>query len=113
MKNNSIKILKETLAAYCDCNRAGSMDGRNLNFRASGSVSKEVAMTIMQSALALYGSYNEFTPEKLDLLPDDCQITLAREYSVCVYVKPALKTIPSMGQDETGNKNGETRIWWD
>lgn len=67
----------------------------------------------MRKALSLYKNYNHFTPELLGVLPKDSMITLAREGSVCVYVTPPLKTIPDLLQDTTGNKNGQTRIWWD
>ena len=110
-------ILKETKAAYSDCNKLDGKVTRNLNFRASEPVSVADAVKVMSSAID--GGYNEFEPRLLKRLPKDSQVTLAREGSVCVYVRTAEKLnvedeADLLKADEVVlRSNGEYRMWWD
>jgi hypothetical protein len=129
-------IYKEVAEAYYDCWNTESPweeceKHRNLDFRASKAVDRDTAIAILEKVVS---SYNDFTPDLLKCLPEDCQITIAREGSVCIYVT-------GLGEDEVANrwaipglecdewhyhpedyksqitnayaKAGETRIWWD
>ncbi len=115
-----------------------AMEVRNLGFRASESVTPEIARAIMDKVCP---GYNEFESSLLSLLPDDCGVVLAREGSVCIYVQKGKKPIPSRTKlkaneynvlEETaynvreyckgghpdrptpcGGFKGELRIWWD
>jgi hypothetical protein len=70
-------------------------------------------------------SYNAFTPDLLDHLPEDSMVRIAREGSVCLYVRSnelnsfsedELESLVfrDMGADECQyNNKGEYRIWWD
>ena len=102
----SIKQIKDELKkAYSD---------GNLHFRASSSVTPKDAYEIMKKCCP--DGYNEFQAELLLLFPDDCMVTLAREYSVCIYVSPGSKRLPnrkSLNADEIDKIDGEVRIWWD
>ena len=75
--------------------------------------SKKEAMDIMKKALG--GGYNEFRPELIDKLPADAKIQIAREGSVCLYVKTTGKlSKASLKADELDNiGNGVYRVWWD
>jgi hypothetical protein len=114
------KVCKEVLQAYYDCwsDEPWSLreSKRNLEFRASESVDRNSAKEILH--LALGGGYNDFTPDLLDYLPEDCEITIAREGSVCLYVKnlpPDAKPHKKLLCNEWNyiQHTGETRIWWD
>ena len=115
-----------------------TMEIRNLGFRASQAVDPATAQAIMEKIVP---SYNEFKPNLLGLLPDDCKVVIAREGSVCIYVQRGDKKIPSRSKlkaseydllNETvyntrehykggtrhrptpyGGFQGELRIWWD
>ena len=117
-------VLKQTCQAYCDSSektqkKSGRFEKRNLNFRASDSVSIDEAIKILSVALdcpSTECSYNNFKASLLRHLPSDSQITLAREGSVCIYVKTKeniedLQTV--LDADELHSQNGEYRIWWD
>jgi len=110
----SQKVEREAIEAYCDCNSnlpwEETAKRRNLNFKASESVSVLEAVKIMKKAVE---SYNKFEPDLLTYLPKGSQVTIAREASVCIYVTPALKEIKAMGADEWNTDGNETRIWWD
>jgi len=111
-------ILAETKRAYCE-------ETRNLNFRASKSVPVLDAVTIMCAALGCKDNesgYNNFKPGFLLALPQDANVTLAREGSVCVYVKLPkghtlkldARTQRAMMIDEYHpQKDGSVRLWWD
>jgi hypothetical protein len=76
-------------------------------------LSKKDAMNIMKQALP--NGYNEFKAELIDKLPADSKIQIAREYSVCLYVKTNTKlSKASLKADELDNiGNGVYRVWWD
>jgi hypothetical protein len=83
-------IFNEVAEAYCDCwdNTQSfweKIGRRNLGFRASQAVSPKIAAAIMEVCCK---QYNRFAYDLLKLLPDDCEVTLAREGSVCIYVMP-------------------------
>ena len=87
--------------------------GQNFNWRDSTFMGKKDAIHIMKQALP--GGYNEFKAELIDKLPSDAKIQIAREYSVCLYVKTSTKP------DKRSLKAAELdmvekniyRIWWD
>lgn len=106
-------VEKEVKAAYTDC----WMDGdeayklRNLHFRASSPVSRDEAREIMQKYVP---GYNAFEPELIKKFPKDSQIVIAREGSVCLYVKaskyPSVKAVKADERDRDGEF---MRYWWD
>jgi len=111
------KILEEVKQAYIDAWSDKCFDEveplRNLDFRASEPVSPKVAVQIMKKAVP--NGYNDFTPDLLDVL-DDCQVTLAREGSVCIYVDRELtrderKALSPDEYNDYAEKGW--RLWWD
>jgi hypothetical protein len=96
-----------------------------MRFRASQPVQVEAAVEIM--TVVLRGTptpnyYNEFTPKLLRKLPKGSMVTLAREYSVCVYVKlpegHIIENLSSLRErmlaDEISIEDDRSiRIWWD
>lgn len=131
-------ILQEVATAYCDSNdQPDPKMKRNLHFRASQGCSPEMAEAIMEEVCP---EYNLFKARFLGLLPSDCTVTLAREGSVCIYVRKGETKIPTrsklkadeynvlsedtFGKDhyaaannsdksDYGGYKGELRIWWD
>lgn len=118
------KVMNEVVTAYNE-------ETRQLDFRASEAVSPQEAYEIMMIACP---SYNGFSAEKLLKLPSDCTVTLAREGSVCIYVKQGATRLPAkkfLNADEHDKLKidtmdslvkrsggyagyaGETRIWWE
>ena len=106
-----------TLRAYADCHGNDSFEVtsklRNLDFRASAAVTRDEAVAIMAKAIEY--EYNEFDAELLNQLPDNALVTIARESSVCIYVKGKLAWIRGMKADEWDYDptTDETRIWYD
>lgn len=80
-----ILVYNEVAEAYCE-------ETRNLGFRASQPVNAVAAQAIMEEVCP---SYNGFDAKFLGLFPDDCEIFLAREGSVCIYVRPGKKKLPT------------------
>jgi hypothetical protein len=117
MKNYEI-VRAEVLAAYSDCNKL-SKDSRNLDFKASHMVSPHEACDIMCEALdcSLHEEgYNNFRPELLTFLPSNSEVFLAREGSVCIYVKTNklnAKTQSALRADEIDVEGDFWRVWWD
>jgi len=113
---NIAKTLAEVKRAYADCDESvpNGYDIRSLMFRASHPVTRDEAIEIMGECVP---SYNEFKPRLLEVLPEKAKITLAREYSVCVYVKgklpPSLKTALRADEFFYDPEKSETRVWWD
>lgn len=117
-KTTLAKVKRQVIKAYTEANR-------NLHFKASAPVTIDEAVKIMTEALdvgheAMEG-YNNFSPQLFRSLPEGTKITLAREGSVCAYIKPP-KDIPlqvaklsrAMVVDEFDKAaNGTWRIWWD
>jgi len=86
---------------------------RILHFRASDYLSPAEAHQIMQEFCQ---EYNDFNADVILKFPEDCKVCIAREYSVCLYVMPGLKPLPSMEDvdaRECHNVGPETRYWWD
>jgi hypothetical protein len=108
--------------------RAYNESTRNLNFRASGWVTPEVAIQIMKVACP---GYNEFTPDTLRYFEDfeGVKIQLAREGSVCIYVRgmpihqgSCTHMRKALGadecnwiseQDDNFADSNVIRVWWD
>lgn len=114
----SIKnVDQEVKFAYADCWMGNSRKAekvRDLNFRASGYLSKKNAIKILGKYVQ---GYNSFDYEALEYLPDDSKICIAREGSVCLYVQTDKKITNrlrnKMNADELDEVDGEYRIWWD
>ncbi len=110
--------------AYADCTDYDRLTGaatpkamstRNINFRSAQPVGRDEAIAIM--AAAIPDGYNEFDARLLWALPISSQVTIAREGSVCIYVKGQLPEelafalrADELSYDPTAD---ETRIWWD
>jgi hypothetical protein len=130
------KVLSATKRAYSDSQQfPNTIEGRlkkqkayktrNLNWRASESVTPADAVEIMMEALcvtdATTDAYNNFKPAHLSLVPYGSEITLAREDSVCAYVKlpktycfDDFNFYKLMNCDEAHvQKDGTIRLWWD
>src|SRR5271157_4006254 len=90
------KVTSAVKKAYCDSDPNVPFEQtekeRNLNFKASAPVTKDEACQIMTEALFCDGNpdteaYNAFRPIFLSKLPKGSMVTLAREGSVCAYVR--------------------------
>ena len=109
-------VLAETMLAYADAHESKLSEAeayriRNLNFRASASVTRDEAVKIMEKACP---GYNEFEPALLKLLPEDSRIVIAREGSVCMYINGEVAKNEQLKADEFDyESSGFTRIWWD
>jgi len=112
-------IYKEVEEAYYDCAHDDDpleirLKRRNLSFRASQAVDRDTSFAILEN---LVPGYNNFCPELLLHLPEGCEIFIAREGSVCLYVKGKLpkKLWRKLDSDEWdySDQSDETRIWWD
>ncbi len=92
---------------------AKAYDGSNTMWKNTAMFTKKDAMNIMKQALP--GGYNEFKAELIDKLPADAKIQIAREGSVCLYVKTTTKlSKASLKADELDEvEPGLYRIWWD
>lgn len=104
------KILKEVTDAYGDLN---NLKTQNLGFKASEFVPRDTAFAIIEKAISR--GYNEFNPSLIKKFGKDTEIQIAREGSVCLYVKGNdLPTLEELNADEYHNlSDGTTRIWWD
>lgn len=114
LNENEKQVEREVSDAYADCwigNTHAAMAKRNLDFRASNSVSQNLAFVLFD----LYvGSYNDFIPDLILKFPSDSLITIAREGSVCIYVRgESLPTKEQVNADEFSVIGDETRYWWD
>lgn len=112
-------VSEEVRQAYADAwdhDSNSKYERRSLDFLASRWLSRDDARDILRRYVP---SYNEFGPHLLDNLPAKCQVRIARDYSVAIYVKGA-KRLPSMSKMVADNKY-ETeldgvqcvRYWWD
>ena len=92
---------------------AKAYDGSNTMWKNTAMFSKKDAMNIMKQALP--GGYNEFKAELIDKLPADAKIQIAREGSVCLYVKTTTKpSKAALKADEISKEeDGTFRVWWD
>lgn len=113
-----MSVEEEVSEAYADCHLESECEGnrrRNLRFIASESVSKDEAIRIIEAYIV---GYNDFESNQLSFLPEDSQIFIARESSVCLYIKGDItKQIrrKDMRFDECDYKpeKDQTRLWWD
>jgi hypothetical protein len=105
-------IAHEVSNAYFDCwtdNWEYAQKRRNLNFRASGFVSRDEAFEIMSKYCP---SYNDFSADLIiKEFPKNCMILIAREGSVCLYVMG--NNLPKNIADEESIVNGTKIYWWD
>jgi hypothetical protein len=106
-------VRRSVLVAYNE-------DTRQLDFRAVSPVSVDVAVSIMCEALGVKENeegYNDFSPSMLQKLPKNSQIILAREGSVCVYVKGNIPNIVDADEHKYIENHYPfrdiTRFWWD
>jgi hypothetical protein len=112
-------VLDEVKKAYADCNDPRpfevTMGIRNLNFKASEPVPRDIAIAILKESVPQ--GYNNFEAELLQHLPEDCIVTIAREGSVCIYVHGNPVEMPSgemMSADECDTVEPHiVRYWWD
>jgi hypothetical protein len=89
-----------------------SVNSRCYDYRSDQWVSQEDAYEIMKKAVPK--GYNDFKANIIMKFPDDTQFQLAREGSVCVYVRG--NELPSkeyLEANEYDNDGEVTRIWWD
>lgn len=112
---NAEIVAKEIKTAYSDCwmedERAYKL--RNLNYRAPFEVSRDDAVRIMNDAVK---GYNAFEPSLLKKFPKCATFQLAREGSICVYVRANGGKLPSakaVEADEKHEEDGWVRYWWD
>lgn len=93
---------------------------RNLEFLATRYLPRDEAKWVMQQWVK---QYNEFTPDVLDALPEEALVRIARESSVCIYVKlpygcnkklPTAKRMAADERDEQWMQSSQcVRYWWD
>lgn len=109
-------VAAEVCEAYCDCNDLKTGDSvysrRKLYFKASQEVSRDEAKVILE--VAIPHGYNEFDASLLDKFSVNSKFVIAREGSVCIYVKggkmPEAETVLA---DEKGKEGEWARFWWD
>lgn len=107
------EIEQEVMLAYADCRDHSdyAMEIRNLEFKASDFVSRDEAKRILLKANVYY---NAFEPDLLNRFPKDCKIKIAREGSVCLYVKGnKLPKARSFADEIDKWDDGTVRYWWD
>jgi hypothetical protein len=115
-------VSNEVGKAYADCweRRHVSDQDRNLEFLATRWLRRDDAKWVMEQWV---NGYNEFSPDVIDKFPEEAQIRIAREGSVCLYVKlpyGCSKKLPS-AKRVSADERGETvllsspcvRYWWD
>ena len=119
------KEMFEVMGAYADCWMDSKNEGygkRNLHFRASGVVPRNVAMGILE--MAGVKNYNLFDYNLLQKFDESCWFEIAREGSVCLYVtrqntSVAMPTAEEVDADEMALDEAEDnslntfRYWWD
>ena len=115
MQIHNLIVEREVTAAYADCWMEGERGYklRNLNYRAPFEVTQESAVAIMMKAVP---GYNAFKPDLLKKFPKCATFQLAREGSVCVYVRANGGKLPSAKTVKADEKNFDgdfTRYWWD
>lgn len=114
-------VRNETLAAYSDCNDL-SVGDRNLKFKASFPVSGTALKAIMRGAVPDgYNDFDEKAVERLvELFGEEAHYVIAREGSVCIYVKPLKRVwvsraieIGKLADEVSYEGAGIFRVWWD
>ena len=114
------KVEDEVARAYCDCHDHSPNADRNLDFSASKAIPLWEAIRIMQRYVK---EYNNFEWHLLAKLPENSTVVIAREGSVCMYIKTPIlldkpqmnKLIKDMKVDEFSQIDDSTiyRLWWD
>lgn len=108
----NVNILQEVKEAYIDSDLSipweEASKRRKLDFKSSDFVLRDVAYDIMIKCVS---EYNDFTPEIIKKFPSTCLIQIAREGSVCLYVKG--KNLPTNIADEESWQGDVKRYWWD
>jgi hypothetical protein len=119
---------RRILKAYSDCNDIAAGEERQLNFFCPYAFNLAEAKTILHKALP--EGYNRFEAEtaiaELDAaFGKDAKVFIAREGSVCIYVKPAnvvwigsgrpadLTKVLNADEVSFQPELGMFRIWWD
>lgn len=114
----------EIVQAYSDCNNLFPAEQRNLDFKSEIELTGEELKEVIQ--LSIPDGYNRFHPVKtidriLEVFPK-ASFFVAREGSVCVYVKPnrtvwigsrGLKEGFAKADEISLEKDGTIRLWWD
>lgn len=115
------ELNQSVLNAYADCN--GTEAERNLNFLATEPVSAAELQILMRAAVP--EGYNGFDPlisvdNLVACFGDKAQYFVAREGSVCIYIKPTfgnlwLRDLNDIHADEIlfCPKKQMFRVWWD
>ena len=126
-------VSNEVAEAYADCwdyhTAPGEMFGaawgivaqrRNLDFLASRWLPRDDAKWVLEQWVK---GHNEFAPEVIDKFPEEAEIRIAREGSVCLYVKlpygskkklPCAKRVAADECDEVLLLSSPcVRYWWD
>ncbi len=111
------------LKAYSDCHtrhRSSLIPDRNLDFCCPVTVSRDEAQRLLRRYVP---GYNAFQPKRLQALPSDCRVRLAREGSVCLYVETETLLQESAMRRalecdrcdlyQTWNGTRTYRLWWD
>lgn len=121
-------VLPKVLNAYADClPEHVDQDGleRDLDFLSRDPVSLELATKIMLAACPDgYNGFNASAMLKIGaIFGDDCLVFLARESSVCIYIKPIKgnvwldrggKSMSQLADEVCFDANlGMFRLWWD
>ena len=89
---------------------------RNLEFLATRYLPRDDAQAVLEQWVK---QYNGFKPSLLSRLPEDCEVRIAREGSVCLYVKskaklPTAKRMAADERDEMMLQSSRViRYWWD
>ena len=120
-------VEKQVSDAYCDVMMLNNITSneayelRNLHFRATKTVTRWEAIEILTAYVPEYSDGDNWEPKQLLALPEDAQITIAREYSVCIYVKgnitfckSAAKMIEQLkcNENDYNPETNETRLCW-
>ena len=115
MKTKAITLTSQVCNAYADCTMPfeEASQTRSLMFKAYEPRTPRQVKQIMKRATP--DGYNNFNHHLLDLFNPQCEITIAREHSVCLYVRGEhLPSMDELGADEYSvEPDGSTRIWWD
>jgi hypothetical protein len=126
-------VSKEVAEAYADCwdynpgSRVFDPDAwqrvaarRNLAYLATRWLPRDEAQWVMEQWVK---DYNNFTPDLIARFPEEAEIRIARESSVCLYVKlpwgckkklPTAKRVMADERDEVFSVGSLcVRYWWD
>lgn len=120
-QSKTLALVDEVMTAYSDCN--GHKGPRNLGYIASKSVTAQEICNLMRAAVP--EGYNGFEADKsIPVLVEffgDAEYFVAREGSVCIYIKPkqnvwfTRRTVDCLNADEVlfDSEKQMFRVWWD